>query len=166
MNFMDKVKAWLGSLGQNIKKGLKAFADKVKGIFRKKDASQPKKEKPQKKENNGEKSLISVIFLWLFRLRAVFMAIPVVYVAVVLAVENMAKLPAKIAFYIPLSQDQLLTSKLVEFSRETAVYFPLAVTGTCLLLMCCSRRTVYPWLISIFTLVLPLFFQFVSVFPG
>lgn len=165
MSFFEKVKAWFQSVWQKTKDGCSHLLDKIKNLFKKKDGTEPKEKKPPK-EKNGEKSLFSIICLWIFRLRGVFMAIPVACAAIVLAVENMAKLPAKIVFYIPTAQDQLLTSKLMEFSRETAVYFPLAVTGVCLALMICSRRATYPWLISIFTLVLPVFFRFVSVFPG
>ena len=41
-------------------------------------------------------------------------------------------------------------------SREMAVYGPLALTGGCLLMMIFSRKVIYPWLISVFTLLLPL----------
>jgi hypothetical protein len=36
------------------------------------------------------------------------------------------------------------------------VYVPLAITGGCLLMMVFSRKVIYPWLISVFSLVLPL----------
>ena len=173
MNFLNSVKTWFVSVWQSVKSGFCWLGRKIAGIFRKKDSVDGNQEKPAKKEKApkvkrpaGEKSLFSMICLWIFRLRSVFLAIPVVFMAIVYAVENAKLLPAKIALYIPVSQQELLTSKMIEFSRDTAVYFPLAVTGTCLLLMFCSRRTIYPWLISIFSLVLPLFFRFISTFPG
>ncbi len=178
MNFLNTIKTWFVSVWQSIKSGFSWLGEKIAGIFRKKDPTDVKEEKPAKvkkakaekapkvKRAPGEKSMFSIICLWIFRLRSVFLAIPVVFMAIVYAVENAKLLPAKIAFYVPLSQQELLTSKMVEFSRDTAVYFPLAVTGTCLILMFCSRRTIYPWLISIFSLVLPLFFRFISTFPG
>ena len=51
-------------------------------------------------------------------------------------------------------------------SRDLAVLGPLAVTGGCLLLMFCSRRTFYPWIISIFTLVLPILLYLTNVYPN
>ena len=51
-------------------------------------------------------------------------------------------------------------------SRSIAVMGPLAVTGVCLLLMFCSRRVVYPWLISIFTLILPFVIYITNIFPA
>ena len=43
---------------------------------------------------------------------------------------------------------------------------PVAVTALCLLLMMCSRKTIYPWLISLFSLVLPLVLMLGAVFPA
>ena len=170
MKFFEKVKIWFASLWQKIVDGWNWLVGKVKGFFRKKDPSEdaePKAPKaPKVKRPDGEKSLFEIVCFWLFRFRAVFMAIPVLFVAILQAVDNMAKLPEKVAFYVPLSQQELLTAKAIEFSRNTAVYFPLNVTIVCLLLMCCSRRTVFPWLVSIFTLVLPLFFRYICVLPG
>ena len=51
-------------------------------------------------------------------------------------------------------------------SRSLAVVAPLAVTGVCLLMMWLSRRTIYPWIISIFSLVLPLLIWVTNVFPA
>ena len=162
---MENVKAWFAGIWFKIKDGFRWLISKIKGIFRKKEGAEAKKENKEKDEEK-EKSLFRVICEWIFKLRSVFLAIPVVCAAIILAVENAAKLPAKLLLYVPVSQQALLTSKAIEFSRDTAVYFPLAVTGLCLVFMFCSRRTVYPWLISIFTLVLPVFFRFISVFPG
>ena len=41
-------------------------------------------------------------------------------------------------------------------SRSVAVLGPLAVTAVCLLMVFISRKVLYPWLISLFSLVLPL----------
>ena len=43
---------------------------------------------------------------------------------------------------------------------------PLVVTGVCLVMMWLSRRTIYPWIISIFSLVLPILIWITNVFPG
>ena len=51
-------------------------------------------------------------------------------------------------------------------SRGLAVMAPLVLTAACLLMVFFSRRTVYPWIISIFSLVLPLLLWFTNVFPG
>ena len=60
----------------------------------------------------------------------------------------------------------IVNSDAQMISRDLAVLGPLAVTGGCLLLMFCSRRTFYPWIISIFTLVLPILLYLTNVYPN
>jgi hypothetical protein len=94
--------------------------------------------------------VITVIVQVIFRLRKFIMAAPVIYYAVKLARENLNRLPELVGFNI---QSNGEFAAMV--SRNYAVYGPLAVTGFCLLLMFCSRKTVFPWIVSIFSLVLP-----------
>ena len=51
-------------------------------------------------------------------------------------------------------------------SKNVAVLGPLAVTAVCLLMVFCSRKVLYPWLISLFSLVLPLLIYITNIFPG
>ena len=51
-------------------------------------------------------------------------------------------------------------------SRDMAVLGPLGLTVACLLLMFCSRKAMYPWAISIFTLVLPLLLLISNLYPA
>ena len=96
-------------------------------------------------------TVISTLFRWIFDLRKLFMAVPVLYVAVKLARNNLEQLPEMVGFDIQSTGEfaQMVT-------RDTAVYGPLGLTCLCLVLMFLSRKTIYPWLISIFSLVLPL----------
>ena len=98
---------------------------------------------------------------WIFHLRGFFMAIPVVLAALYLATQNMARLPAEVGI-------NLLANGQYEYliSRGLAVLVPLVVTGVCLVMMFLSRRTIYPWLISIFSLVLPWLIYITNVFPA
>jgi len=50
--------------------------------------------------------------------------------------------------------------------REQAIEGCLIITGACLVLMLFSRRSVYPWIISIFTLILPVLLLMVNYFHG
>ena len=50
--------------------------------------------------------------------------------------------------------------------RELAVMGPLCLTLACLLLMFCSRKAMYAWAISIFTLTLPLLLLFSNTYPS
>lgn len=105
--------------------------------------------------------VLQVIWSYLVRLRAVFMAVPVAVAAVWLAVLNMTRLPDSVGLLLQTSGE---FSMLVP--KEVAVFGPLAVTALCILLMLCSKKTVFPWLISIFTLVLPVLIWFTNLYPA
>ena len=94
--------------------------------------------------------VISIIYRCIFKLRKVFMAIPVVYLAIRIAIANMQRLPEAVGINMQANGEFALM-----VTRNYAVYGPLGVTAFCLLLMAFSRKTVYPWVISIFSLVLP-----------
>lgn len=105
--------------------------------------------------------VLRVIWSYLFRLRAVFMAVPVALVAVWLAILNMARLPDSVGLLLQTSGE---FSVLVP--KEVAVFGPLGVTALCILLILCSKKTVFPWLISIFSLVLPVLIWFTNIYPA
>ena len=94
--------------------------------------------------------VIGLICKWIFRLRKIIMAAPVVYLAIRIAAANMDRLPEQVGLNLQSNGEFAMM-----VTRNYAVYGPLCVTGFCLLLMFCSRKTVFPWIISIFTLVLP-----------
>lgn len=96
-----------------------------------------------------------------YGLRGVFIAIPVGLTAVYLARRNMEILPETVGI-------NLLASGEYQFvvDRNVAVMGPLAITAACLLLVFLSRKTLYPWLISVFSLVLPLLIWVTNVFPA
>ncbi len=104
-------------------------------------------------------TVFGALFNWIFRLRKVFMVLPVLLAALHLAQSNMEKLPEVVGF------DIQATGEFAQMiSRETAVYGPLGLTCVCLILVICSRRTMYPWLISIFTLTLPVLIWALNVY--
>ena len=94
--------------------------------------------------------VISIIYRCIFKLRKVFMALPVVYLAIRIAAANLQRLPEAVGINMQSNGEFALM-----VTRNYAVYGPLGITGFCLLLMFFSRKTVYPWVISIFSLVLP-----------
>ena len=105
--------------------------------------------------------VIGSIGKWIFRLRGFFMAIPVALAALALAAKNMARLPEEVGI-------NLLATGEYQFliSRGLAVMAPLVVTAVCLVMVWLSRRTIYPWIISIFSLVLPILIYITNVFPA
>lgn len=98
---------------------------------------------------------------YLFKLRKVFLALPIAAAAVYLAMQSNERLPETVG--INLLSDGTFSEMV---PRNIAVYGPLAVTALCLLLMLCSRKTLYPWLISAFSLALPLLILLTNVFPA
>lgn len=106
-------------------------------------------------------SVISLIGQWIWRLRKIFMAIPVVWVSIYLARLNLNVLPDMVGLNLQVTGEY---AKMI--SKSAAVYTPLAVTGACLLMMFLSKKTLYPWLISLFTLAFPLLLLVTNIFPA
>ena len=98
---------------------------------------------------------------WAYRLRSLVLSIPVFVCACALAIRNVSLLPELVGINI------LASGEYQWFiSRGAAVMLPLALTAVCLLLMFCSKKILYPWLISVFSLVLPIALWFTYLFPG
>lgn len=104
--------------------------------------------------------VVGTVWEWIFKLRKLILAIPVVVAMIMLAVRNFRLLPNEIPVILP-------TDGLAEqmIPKDVAVYGPIAVTMLCLLLMMCSRKTLYPWVISIFSLILPIMFMLSGMLP-
>lgn len=105
--------------------------------------------------------IVGLICTWIFRLRKIFMAAPVVYFAIRIAMENMERLPEQVGLNLQSNGEFAMM-----VTRQYAVLGPLCVTGFCLLLMFCSKKTVFPWIISIFTLVLPYLIYLTNMYTG
>lgn len=96
-----------------------------------------------------------------FELRKVVLAIPVVMAMLAIANECRQRLPDMVGINIMSSGDfeQLI-------SLETALGYTTGITVACLVLMFFSRKTIYPWLISILSLVLPILLIITNTFPA
>lgn len=105
-------------------------------------------------------SVINTVGTWLFRLRKPVMAAPVVYYALKLAAYNSSHLPEQVGIDLQSTGEFAQT-----IGRELAVMGPLCLTLACLLLMFCSRKAMYAWAISIFTLTLPLLLLLSNTYP-
>ena len=87
------------------------------------------------------------------------MVIPVLLAALQLAIYSRDHLPETVGFNIQASGE---FAQMI--SRDTAVYGPLGLTCACLVLVLLSRRTIYPWIISLFTLTLPILILMLNSF--
>ena len=106
-------------------------------------------------------TVLRLTFRWAYKLRSLVLSIPVAVVALALAVRNLAQLPAQVGF-------NLLSNGQYQFvvSKGIAVCLPVAITAVCLCMMLLSKKMLYPWLISVFSLVLPVAIWFTYLFPG
>jgi hypothetical protein len=121
-------------------------------------------EKPEETKKTGSFqkvwNVMRMIGNLIYRLRKIIMSIPVVYYAIVFGVYNAKYLPDRVGLVLQSNGEFAQT-----VSRGLAVMGPLGVTAACLLLMFCSRRTLYPWLISIMSLLLPMLILLLNNYP-
>ena len=107
------------------------------------------------------KSVSGVLGMVGYRLRKVVLAIPVVYYALKIAAYNGEHLPEDVGLMLLANGEFAYT-----VSRYLAVMGPLVLTGGCLVMMLFSRKALYPWAISIFTLILPLLLLVSNIYPA
>ena len=105
--------------------------------------------------------VIRILCLAVYRLRSVFLAIPVILVALRLAAYNSEHLPLLVGLTLQTTGEFAKT-----ISRQTAVTFPLFLTGGCLVLTFLSKKSLYPWLISIFSLAIPIMLLITNMYPA
>lgn len=94
---------------------------------------------------------LGFLFRWIYRLRGIWLSLPVVFAAWKLALYNKANLPAEVGLNM-LSNGEF--SQVI--SLQSAVQVPFFITVGCLVMVLLSRKTLYPWIISVFTLSIPL----------
>ncbi len=111
-------------------------------------------------------SFCSATGKWTYKLRGVVLAIPIVVISIILAVTNMAALPAMVGIGLPAIVNGMLVFQEVMISKVLAVILPLLITAVCLILMFLSKRASFPFLVSLFSLVLPIFFSIAAKLPG
>lgn len=107
----------------------------------------------------------SRVWLWLYRLRSVFLGVPVLVAALILALRNMIKLPDSVTFSSAALNDVgNLIFQNITISKGLAVWGPFAITVICVGMIVLSRRVVYPFVISLFTLAVPIVLNWVNIF--
>ena len=116
------------------------------------------------KENKFIRTL-RVSWSWIYRLRSVVLAIPVAVAAIILAIRNASQLPELVQMGTASTESGSLVFRSITLSRNTAVMIPLIITAVCVLMMFFSKKVIYPWLISLFSLVLPIALLLINSFP-
>ena len=107
-------------------------------------------QKPAKGNNGAEK--FKTVLKWVIQLRSVALSIPVAVIAVILAINNAATLTAGLSIGAG--------ENIITIGRSVLIMGPLALTALSILMTLFSKKVVYPWLISLFTLLLPLVISF------
>lgn len=98
---------------------------------------------------------------WVWQFRKVLLAIPVLYLMFYFARLNWNVLPDLVGINLQSNGDYARY-----ISKELAVYSPMGITGGCLVMMFLTRKTVYPWMICMFSMLLPLLILITNIFPA
>ena len=123
-------------------------------------SSSDKNSHSKKSSKKGWKTFQKVWhYIWMFR--GVIISIPVLIYAIVQAFRNASDLPENVGLNLQATGDFGTT-----WGRPVAVLVPLLITFGCILLTCFSKRPLFPWLVSIFTLVLPVLIWFINIYPA
>lgn len=115
----------------------------------------------EKKPANPVTQAIGAVIMFFYHARKIIMALPVAYYALRLAFYNSVHLPSEVGIFLQNNGNFL---RMID--RGTAVVVPLAVNFGCLALMMCSRKAMYAWAISIFSLALPLLVLISNIYPA
>ena len=98
---------------------------------------------------------------WIWAGRKILLSIPVLWLMLYFARLNWNVLPELVGLNLQ------TTGEYAQYiSKELAVYGPMGVTGGCLAMMFLSRKTVYPWMICMFSMLLPLLILITNIFPS
>ena len=97
----------------------------------------------------------------LFHMRKIFLTLPVLWAAFKVYSYAKEMLPEDVGVWLLESGDYQFM-----LDRDAALVSCFAVTGVCLGLMFLSRRTILPWVVSLFTLVLPFALILTNMYPA
>lgn len=105
--------------------------------------------------------VLRIIGTYVYKLRGLLLAMPVIIGAIILACYNFSNLPSEVGLNLQATGEFAKT-----ISRSSAVMIPLGITGLCVGLTLCSRKPLYPWLISLFSLALPVLIYVINRYPA
>ena len=105
--------------------------------------------------------VLKIIGTYIYKLRGLLLVVPVIIGAIILACHNFSNLPSEVGLNLQATGEFAKT-----ISRGSAVFIPLGVTGLCIALTLCSKKPLYPWLISLFSLALPVLIIVINRYPA
>lgn len=133
------------------------FFDRIKEKWNELD----KKTKPFQKNMKKFGRNVKKVWAQIFKFRDIVLAIPVVVGSIWMACMNLAKLPDTVGINLQANGEFAST-----ISKGLAVLCPLLLTALCLVLMIASKRKLYPWLICMLSLLLPVLILVTNVYPA
>lgn len=117
--------------------------------------------KPTAKQSSGKNETTArKVWKYIWKFRGAIISIPVLVFAISQAFRNASILPDTVGLNIQATGEYAMT-----VSRSVAVVVPLLVTIGCTLMATFTKRPLFPWLISIFTLVLPVLIWVINSYP-
>ncbi len=105
---------------------------------------------PPVEEEEEEISTFRYFLQVVYRLRAVFLSVPIAIAAVLMAFKSRTLLPEKVGIFM-----QANATYQFYVDRPLAIVVPLVLTAICLTITLCSKKVTFPWCISLFSLILP-----------
>lgn len=126
-----------------------------------KKSSAPSKKTATKQPDKNIWPVCKEIGGYLWKFRAVLISLPVLVFAIGQAFRNASILPDKVGLDIQATGEFAVT-----VGRPVAVLVPFLITLGSIVLTCCTKRPLFPWLISIFTLVLPVLIWLINIYPA
>lgn len=119
------------------------------------------KKRISKQSDMKTQDVLKLIWHYVCMFKGLILSLPILGVSIWQAFDNAARLPEEVGINL------LATGGFTQMvPRSTAVLVPLLVTIVCVLLTSLSKRTLFPWLISLFTLVLPILIWITNVYPA
>lgn len=133
--------------------------EKNKTVSRK--VSTSSKNTASTRSKKSGQSTVKTIMHYLWAFRGIVISVPVLLYAVGQAFRNASVLPEKVGMDLQATGEFAVT-----IGRPTAVIVPLLITMGCIILTCFTKRPLFPWLISIFSLVLPVLIWVINIYPA
>lgn len=116
--------------------------------------------------------VLSLLWKYIYMFRGILISAPVAAAAVLVASWSQKNLPEMVEItHVVVDKESegalfgLFVMTTEQIGRNVAVGVPLFLTAVCLVFTILSKRTLYPWLISVFTLCLPIVMYFLNTYP-
>ena len=116
--------------------------------------------------------VFALTWKYIFLFRGIIISAPLAAAAVIVAAWGRKNLPDMVEItHVALNREAegaifgMFVMNTEFISQDVAVYVPLTLTGICVVMTILSKRTLYPWLIGVLTLCLPIVMYLLNIYP-